>query len=139
MKLVLILNPAAGKNKGAKAIEKAIPLLQNRGIQFEIQASESPGHAIQLAQEFEPSKYDGIVAVGGDGTLFEVLNGLLSKTWIFILSKMPWKKLSQERLERSMSDFLNTRKVKIILSIYWALALLLMLLIGRENIKLWVP
>ena len=85
MKLFLILNPAAGKNKGAKAIEKAIPLLQNRGIQFEVQASESPGHAIQLAQEFEPSKYDGIVAVGGDGTLFEVLNGLLKKHGTFDL------------------------------------------------------
>ena len=79
MKLYLILNPAAGKNKGPKAIEKAVPLLPNKGIQVEIQASESPGHATQLAQQFDPSRYDGIVAVGGDGTLFEVLNGLLKK------------------------------------------------------------
>lgn len=77
MKLFLILNPAAGKNKGSRAIEKAVPLLQNKGIQFEIKTSEFPGHAIQLAQEFDQSKYDSIVAVGGDGTLFEMLNGLL--------------------------------------------------------------
>jgi diacylglycerol kinase (ATP) len=79
MKLLLILNPVAGKNKGGQAIEKAVLLLQNKGIQVEIQASESPGHATQLAQQFDPSRYDGIVAVGGDGTLFEVLNGLLKK------------------------------------------------------------
>jgi len=85
MKLYLILNPAAGKNKGSKALEKAVPLLERRGVQCEVQTSEFPGHATQLAQQFDPSKYDGIVAVGGDGTLFEVLNGLLKKHQTFDL------------------------------------------------------
>lgn len=77
MKIFLIINPAAGKNKGAKAVEKAIPLFRKTGIQFEMKTSEFSGHAIQLARDFDPARYDGIVAVGGDGTLFEVLNGLL--------------------------------------------------------------
>jgi diacylglycerol kinase (ATP) len=77
MKLFLILNPAAGKNKGEKAMEKATPLLEKAGIQFELKVSEFSGHAITLGREFDPSKFDGIVAVGGDGTLFEILNGLL--------------------------------------------------------------
>lgn len=85
MKLFLILNPAAGKNRGSKAIEKAVPWLEKQGIQCEVQASESHGHAIQLAQEFDPSTYDGVVAVGGDGTLFEILNGLLKKHGTFDL------------------------------------------------------
>lgn len=85
MKLFLILNPAAGKNKGAKAVEKAVLLLEKQGIQCEVQASESPGHAIKLAQNFDPAKYEGIIAVGGDGTLFEVLNGLLKKHGTFDL------------------------------------------------------
>ena len=77
MKLFLILNPAAGKNKGEKAMENATPLLEKAGIQFELKISEFSGHAITLAREFDPTKFDGIVAVGGDGTLFEILNGLL--------------------------------------------------------------
>jgi diacylglycerol kinase (ATP) len=77
MKLFLILNPTAGKNKGERAIAKATPLLEKAGIQFELKISEFSGHAIKIAEEFDPSKYDGIVAVGGDGTLFEILNGLL--------------------------------------------------------------
>lgn len=79
MKLFLILNPAAGKNKGEKAIKKALPLLESKGIHLEVQISNYAGHAIQLAQEFNPAKYDGIVVVGGDGTLFEIINGLLKK------------------------------------------------------------
>lgn len=77
MKLLLIVNPVAGKNKGEKAIKKAAPLLEEKKIQFEVKISESSGHAAQIASEFDPSGFDGIVAVGGDGTLFEVLNGLL--------------------------------------------------------------
>jgi len=79
MKIFFILNPAAGKNKGTNALEKAIPLLNNKGIQTEVKTSNFSGHATELAQQFDPSKYDGVVAVGGDGTLFEVINGLLKK------------------------------------------------------------
>jgi len=85
MKLFLIVNPAAGKNKGAKAIEKAIPLLKQKGIQSEVTTSNFAGHAIELAQQFDPSKFDGIIAIGGDGTLFEVINGLLKKYQSFDL------------------------------------------------------
>lgn len=74
---MLILNPAAGKNKGQHAIKKALPLLQRRGIQCDLMISEYAGHAVQLAQQSDPAGYDGIIAVGGDGTLFELLNGLL--------------------------------------------------------------
>jgi len=79
MKLNLILNPAAGKNKGEHAIETAIPLLEAKGIQSEVLTSLYSGHVIDLVQQIDLSKFDGIVAVGGDGTLFEVINGLLKK------------------------------------------------------------
>ncbi len=77
MNLFLIINPVAGKNKAIKAIEKALPLLKSKGIHCEVKTSDFAGHTIQLAREFNAANYDGIVAVGGDGTLFEMLNGLL--------------------------------------------------------------
>ncbi len=79
MKLLLILNPVAGKNKGAAALHRAVPLLKKYGISFDVLTSQFAGHTIQLAQESDPSLYDGIIAVGGDGTLFELINGLLKK------------------------------------------------------------
>ena len=79
MNLFLIVNPAAAKNKGLKALSKATHLRDKKGIQNKICISEYPKHAIKIAQEFDPSKYNGIVAVGGDGILFEILNGLLTK------------------------------------------------------------
>lgn len=85
MKLFLILNPVAGKNQGERALKKATPLLEKAGIQIELKISEFSGHAITLAREFDPSKFDGIVAVGGDGTLFEIVNGLLKSNRDFDL------------------------------------------------------
>jgi len=85
MKLLLIVNPVAGKNKGDKAIREATPLLAEKGIQYDVKISEYSGHATQIAREFDPSKFDGIVAVGGDGTLFEILNGLLKTHRDFVL------------------------------------------------------
>jgi len=77
MKLFFILNPNAGQRKGTKAFQKAVPLLKKKGIQCEVRISKFPGHAVQLAQNFNPTRYEGIVAAGGDGTLFEILNGVL--------------------------------------------------------------
>jgi len=79
MKLYLILNPAAGKNKGEQALQQAISLLEARKIQTEVVTSNYAGHVPDLTQQFDASKYDGIIAVGGDGTLFELINGLLKK------------------------------------------------------------
>lgn len=77
MKLCLIVNPVAGKNKGEKAIRQAASLLDKKGISYEIKISEFAGSTVQIARELDTSKFDGIIAVGGDGTLFEMLNGLL--------------------------------------------------------------
>jgi len=79
MKLFLIVNPVAGKNKGIKTIEQAAPLLEQKGIQFDMARTDYAGHALLIAQQLDPSRYDGVIAVGGDGTLFEILNGLLKK------------------------------------------------------------
>jgi len=80
MKILLIVNPIAGKNNGAAALQQAAPLLKERAISYDVHVSKFAGHAIQLAHQVDLSGYDGIVAVGGDGTLFELLNGLLTRT-----------------------------------------------------------
>jgi len=72
-----IVNPISGRGNG----EKVYPVLENRllelGLEFEMCRTEYPGHAIQLAEQACMDGFDGVVAVGGDGTANEVLNGLL--------------------------------------------------------------
>ncbi len=50
-----------------------------RFAEVDIIQTRHAGHALDLATEAELGLYDGIVAAGGDGTLFEVLNGLYRK------------------------------------------------------------
>lgn len=52
-------------------------LLQEHGLAFDMVYTEWPGHASELAQSASQNGYAVVVAVGGDGTANEVLNGLM--------------------------------------------------------------
>jgi diacylglycerol kinase (ATP) len=73
----IILNPISGRGSG----EKSRPLIEQRlkelELDFEIIPTDYPGHAIQLAEDAARASFDVVVAVGGDGTANEVLNGLV--------------------------------------------------------------
>lgn len=74
-RVVAILNPAAG---GGRAARRAEPLLA-RIANAEVRRTEGPGHATALAAEAAEQGADAVVAVGGDGTVWEVVNGLLPR------------------------------------------------------------
>lgn len=73
----LIVNPTAGREAGEQAIPQIANLLNGYGLDFDLVRTEAPWHAADLAQEAVAAGYDGVVAVGGDGTANEVLNGLM--------------------------------------------------------------
>lgn len=74
----VIVNPAAGRGRARRAWERVVrPLLQHDGLSFTEVLEERPGQAIPLAEQAAREGYDVIVAVGGDGTVHEVLNGIL--------------------------------------------------------------
>jgi YegS/Rv2252/BmrU family lipid kinase len=75
--VAVIVNPAAHKGGAAKrwpAIEKE---LSARLRPFKPRFTERPGHATELAREALAAGSRRIIAVGGDGTVNEVLNGVL--------------------------------------------------------------
>lgn len=75
---LLIANPTSGRGAGGRLIPRAEELLRGHGLQFDRVLTERPWHAAELAQQAVASgQYDVIVAVGGDGTANEVLNGLM--------------------------------------------------------------
>lgn len=79
MKLLFIVNPAAGGGKGLKAWREVEAVLAARGIPADHRFTEKAGgsgSAAALARQARDD-YDCIVGVGGDGTLQEVANGLV--------------------------------------------------------------
>jgi len=76
-KIFLIINKFAGHGKKREAaIESAIIWLQKNAGKVEFAYTEFPGHATELATKASTSEFDIVVAVGGDGTVNEVAQGL---------------------------------------------------------------
>jgi diacylglycerol kinase (ATP) len=69
-----IINPAAGKGAGRKVVTSLKEWLSRVKLDHELSLTEGPGHATEIAQN---SKAHVVVAVGGDGTVNEVANGLI--------------------------------------------------------------
>jgi diacylglycerol kinase (ATP) len=73
----VIVNPAAGANSTRKKWPELKSLLTSLGLLFDPTYTEGSGHAIELARAAAGNGYRCLVAVGGDGTINEVANGIL--------------------------------------------------------------
>ena len=71
----IIVNPKANGKKAAKIAKKVDKYLTEKGVEHAFFYTDAPRHAIKLAEELSKTS-DTIVALGGDGTINEVLNGL---------------------------------------------------------------
>jgi diacylglycerol kinase (ATP) len=75
LKLLLIFNPHAAMGRAAKMLPRIQSGLGDFAELVTL-VSRHPGHARELVSTTKLTDFDGVVAAGGDGTLFEVLNGL---------------------------------------------------------------
>jgi diacylglycerol kinase (ATP) len=76
----IILNPIAGRGYGARAEPEIRRLLAAEGVDFDLVRTEGFWHAAELAQQAVNDGFELIVAAGGDGTVHEVVNGLMTTT-----------------------------------------------------------
>ncbi len=76
-RFLIVVNPTARRGNGARSIPAVHAALTCLGVAFELIQTERPGHAIAIAQQASADSYEAVVAVGGDGTVNEVANGLL--------------------------------------------------------------
>ncbi|MGH2764921.1 MAG: diacylglycerol/lipid kinase family protein [Actinomycetota bacterium] len=75
--LVLIANPRSGRGRVGQELPEVERQLIARKLGYRILETEGPGHASHLAREALEDGNRFLVAVGGDGTVQEVVNGML--------------------------------------------------------------
>ncbi|XP_051632049.1 LOW QUALITY PROTEIN: sphingosine kinase 2-like [Manacus candei] len=76
----MLLNPFGGRGRALRLCQShVLPMVCEAGISFNLVQTERPNHAKELVSGLSLEQWDGIVTVSGDGLVFEVLNGLLSR------------------------------------------------------------
>lgn len=78
-RFLAIVNPVAGGGRAAKLAGPALALLREKHIHVDVIASTGPRHAAQLAREAYAQGYRRFLAVGGDGTVHEIINGIFGR------------------------------------------------------------
>ena len=71
-----IVNPAAGGGRGAKLLGPALKRLRDAGIDVNVATTRAPGQASEIARDAYGRGTRHFIAFGGDGTSYEVVNGL---------------------------------------------------------------
>ena len=75
--LVLIANPNAGRGAVSKALPRVESVLRNKNLAYRIVRTTHPGHATEADRQALSDGERYLVAVGGDGTVHEVVNGMV--------------------------------------------------------------
>lgn len=78
MKALFVVNPAAGNGRGRARWDRIRELAAGLWPEHEVAATEGPGHGRELARAAILKGTEVVVAVGGDGTLGEVVDGYLA-------------------------------------------------------------
>lgn len=73
---MLLINPNAGKGQYKASLAEVLNILNNGDIVPSVYYTRRPGHAAQLISEFA-AEYDLVGCIGGDGTLSEVVGGMM--------------------------------------------------------------
>ncbi len=74
-----IINPAAGGGRCGKQAPAALDRLRSQGVPLESVETQRAGHASSLCREAYQAGFRRFLAVGGDGTSFEIVNGLFPR------------------------------------------------------------
>ncbi len=76
-----VVNPAAGFGKAAKLLGPTMARLRAAGVEFDVAETKHAGHATEIVREAYRQGYRRFIAVGGDGTSFETVNGLFPEAY----------------------------------------------------------
>lgn len=77
-RIKIILNPIAGRGYGSRSEPEIRKFLEAEGADYDLVLTEGLWHAAELAERAVRDGFDLIVAAGGDGTVHEVVNGMMA-------------------------------------------------------------
>ncbi|MBH49283.1 MAG: hypothetical protein CMG69_00810 [Candidatus Marinimicrobia bacterium] len=77
MKYHLLVNPHGGIKTGMQILEKVKYCFLDNEAELNIIETEYAGHARDIVREIEFDGFSGVCAIGGDGTMHEMINGLM--------------------------------------------------------------
>jgi diacylglycerol kinase (ATP) len=75
-KYLAIVNPAAGGGRTRKLLGPALDRLRTAGLEIAVRETSAPGQATDIARQSCAEGYRRFISVGGDGTSYEIVNGL---------------------------------------------------------------
>ncbi len=76
--MIVISNPTAGSH-AVHRLDTVLAILRDAGVELEMCATTGPGHATEILKDADLSMFDAVIAAGGDGTLNEVVKGLVGR------------------------------------------------------------
>jgi len=82
MKIKFIVNPISGKGKQKDIENTILENLDAKKYEYSIQFTEKQGHAKELCKQAITDGYEGIIAVGGDGTVNEISSECIGKNTV---------------------------------------------------------
>lgn len=77
--LQIIINPSSGKKKAAQIFEQVRPLFEHSNLKYTVTETHSAADTKNLVHNLNLSEIDGLVIVGGDGTIHDAIAGLMSR------------------------------------------------------------
>jgi YegS/Rv2252/BmrU family lipid kinase len=75
---MVICNPISGAGRGQSRLAAVRRALDNAGVNYTFDVTKARGDAVRLARSAVHAGCSVVVAIGGDGTLFEVVNGVMN-------------------------------------------------------------
>lgn len=111
-RLLFILNPIAGRTHAKKNLHNAIELLKEH-YNIVMKTTDSKGHATDLVLKYG-DKYDLIVCSGGDGTLNEVISGIMQLEKKVTLGYIPSGTTNDFASSLNISSHMDTAAMTII-------------------------
>ena len=80
MNFLIIINPNSGKRKSVSVFKNILkPSLELNSINYRTKTTTHSGHAEQIIESIDLLNFNAILVLGGDGTMHEVINGLLKR------------------------------------------------------------
>lgn len=78
-RVAVVLNPFGGNGRGRRLWKYLEPRLADAGVDVDLHRTERAGHATDIARELDCDGVDVVVVIGGDGSLNEVVQGVMAR------------------------------------------------------------